>query len=127
MTIKLTSFNVEKILLDCLYKVGEVDNENLIMVTGIMNSYKFQPDKLALYKENIKELLDQLPFEFMINGGGGWSFLNAYMTKTGEHWGEHRDIENLLVLGLGTHQARYVMPKEMWAVMPGGMPYFAVL
>ena len=48
------------------------------------------------------------------------------MTKSGEQWGEHMNIEQLLALGIATGQAGYPMPKEMWKMLPGGMPYFTV-
>ena len=32
----------------------------------------------------------------------------------------------LIVLGIATAQARWLMPRDMWPSLPGGMPYFAV-
>lgn len=46
--------------------------------------------------------------------------------RDGEQWGEHRNIEQLLVLGIGTKQAKMLMPRDTWAALPGGMPYFMV-
>lgn len=130
---KLTAANVTEIIEDCLFKDGEIFNgqppKDAVLVKGIVQNFGFHPGRLAAHKAEILELLHQLPDEFQdINngGGGGWSFLNAYMTKDGVHWGEHNNIEELLCLGIATEQAEILMPREMWSAFPGGMPYFEV-
>lgn len=125
MSLKLTSENVEEVLLDCLFHEDE-DKSNRIEVEGILNSFGFHPQRLEQHKQDIASMLKQLPTEFHEKGGGGWSFLNAYMTNTGEQWGEHADIEKLLCLGIATKQAKILLSREMWTAFPGGMPYFIV-
>lgn len=125
-TQKLSAKRVHEILLDCLYKDGE-DTAGHIKSEGVLNTFGFHPERIAGHKPEIGELLAELPDEFHREKGGGWSFLNACMDRHGNHWAEHRTIEELLVLGIGTGQAKILMPRPMWQIMPGGMPYFSVL
>ena len=92
----------------------------------MINNYGFHPDRLETHKTEIAELLAELPDNFQAEIGGGWSFLNACMTKDDKQWGEHRDIECLVALGIATDQAKWMMPRDMWSILPGGMPYFSV-
>jgi len=71
--------------------------------------------------------LSELPDEFHDTKGGGMSFLSACERRDGRHWGDHRSIEQLLALGIGTNQSRILLPRSMWNVLPGGMPYFSVV
>lgn len=121
----LTAENVETVFRDCLFRDGE-DTAQAQIVEGVVSKFGFHPDRLAAHKTEIAEMLDGLPDEFKMAKGGGWSFLNACMTKRGDQWGEHRNIEQLLALGIASDQAKMLMPREMWKVLPGGMPYFAV-
>ncbi len=123
--MKLTSEAVQRIISDCLYKEDEITDE-AVLVEGIRSKYGFHPDRLMNNKTEIGELLTELPEEFHTGTGDGWSFLNACVTKEGSQWGEHRDVEALMVLGLATEQVSYLMPRDMWKLMPGGMPYFKV-
>lgn len=124
--MKLTAENVETVFKDCLFGDAE-DTSKAVVVEGVLNKFGFHPGRLATHKVEIKQLLDELPSDFRSDGGGGWSFLNACMTKDGVQWGEHRNIEQLLVLGIATNQAKMLMPRNMWRILPGCMPYFAVI
>jgi hypothetical protein len=126
---KLTAKNVRDVFMDCLYRDGE-DTKDAVLVEGVVNKFGLCPARLRSHVTDIRELLQQLPVEFQSGhqkGGGGWSFLNACVDKDGEQWGEHENIEQLLVLGLATHQATILLPRNMWSLLPGGMPYFSVL
>ena len=125
--IKLTSKNVERIFLDCLLNDGE-DTVNAIKIEGIMQNYGFNPTKVQKYNNNIYEMLQQLPKQFQMQGGGGWSFLNACMDKNDNQWtGLHSIMEQLFCLGLAIGKVKNLMPREMWSVLPGEMPYYTVL
>lgn len=119
----LTAENVETVFMNCLFLEGE-DTSQAKIVKGIVSEYGFHPQRLESYKVKIAEMLGCLPDEFREDKGGGWSFLNACNTKDGYQWGEHRNIEQLLALGIATQQAKMLLPREMWHVLPGGMPYF---
>lgn len=128
--MKLTAEKVEKIFLDCLFKETEIiegkPNMEPVKVEGIINNFGFHPERLTSHKAQIAELLHELPSEFLQDSGGGWSFLNACMDKHGEHWGEHRDIEQLFCLGIGLNIAHYLFSRSMWSAFPSGMPYVVI-
>lgn len=124
--MELTAENVEKILSDCLCE-NDDDMSQAKKISVITATFSFVPEKLEEHKEDIKQLLDQLPDNFKLNEGGGWSFLNAVKRNDGVQWAEHRDVEMLLALGIATDQAEFLMTSQFWPSLPGGMPYFAVI
>jgi hypothetical protein len=120
--------------------VGEVFNACLahgeashptITVQGILHTAHFAVDELERRKREIGGMLAQLPTEFQpheTGGGGGWSFLNACDDRDGRQWtGFHAVMEQLFLLGIATGQAKWCMPREMWKMLPGEMPYIAVV
>lgn len=123
----LTNENVEVVFMDCLFKDGE-NTENHIKVEGIQNTVGFHPERLTAHKEDVQAMLQFLPDEFQKGKGGGWSFLNACNDKDGSQWtGSHQRMEQLCQLGIGLGLAEWQLPREMWAILPGGMPYVVVL
>ena len=121
----LTAANVTEVFMDCLFRDGE-DTSKAVVAEGIINKFGFHPDRLDLHKSEIRAMLEGLPDDFQPDKGGGTSFLNACMTKDGEHWGEHQNMEQLLALGIATKQATILMPRELWGALPGSMPYIGV-
>lgn len=127
MVEKLTSQKVESIFLNSLFKEGE-DTSNYVKAEGITLSVGFNPERLDSYKPEIEAMLGELPEEFMESKGAGWSFLNACNDRNGNQWsGQHQTMEQLVLLGIAIGKVRFQLPKEMWKVLPGGMPYFVVL
>ncbi|MDP2665599.1 MAG: hypothetical protein Q8P23_03110 [bacterium] len=117
---------VNAIFMDCLFKDGE-DTSKHIKAEGITKNVGFHPERLESHKTEIEAMLDELPDEFKKSGGGGWSFLNACNDKHGNQWtGFHQRMEQLFQLGIGISKVQYQMPREMWSVLPGGMPYLVV-
>jgi hypothetical protein len=118
---------VETVLKDCLYKDGEFEGDtppaDAVIAEGVISKFAFHPDRLASHKADIAALCNELPDAFQLKGGGGWTFLNLCQTKDGELWGEHRNCEQLVALAVASGQGGYPMPREMWNVLPGGMPY----
>lgn len=125
--LTLTSENVEKIFLDCLFKDGE-DTTNYVPAEGIVVNVGFHPERLASHREEVKELLSQLPTDFLTGegNGGGTTFLHACNTAEGVQWGEHKNMEQLFLLGLASKFAKECLPRTLRTVLPGGMPYYAV-
>lgn len=123
---ELTATNVE----DTLKRVEAPSvgsaSVDAIKVDGIVNRYAFHPGRLAEAKQEIGEMLSQLPIFFHPDKGGGWSFLNGAVRQDGVQWGEHQDIERLVCMGIATEQAQWIM-KDMAASLPGGVPYFQVM
>lgn len=126
---ELTSANVEAIIKDCLFQ-GDIPQEELlkkaVVVQGIVCKWGFVPEKLEEHKTEIVEMLGQLPDEFMAKKGGGWSFLNGCMRKDGEQWGEQRSVDELFSLGQAVGVVKCQVPRELWDMFPGGVPYYEV-
>jgi len=127
LTIELRPDVVEAIFMDCLFKEGE-DTSRAIPARGIVNNFGYHPDRLKSHEEEIVALLNELPNEFKKESGGGWSFLNGCMDKHGNQWtGEHRVMDQLFSLGLAINKIELPFPREAWSILPGGMPYYAIL
>ena len=128
--MKIDASEVEKTLRDCLFLDSElVDGkvpEGAVIVDGIMNEWGFNPARLENHREQVKTWLAALPPQFRRSSGGGWSFLNACMTDEDEQWGEHPDMDNLFSLGIGLGLVKCSMPRDLWHILPGGMPYYTV-
>lgn len=124
--MKLTAENVDSVFRDCLFKDGE-QTEDHVKVEGLVNTFGFHPERIKEHTEEIYSMLKQLPNSFQKDSGGGMSFLSACDDKDGNQWtGLHRTMEQLIVIGIGISKVKYCLPREMWDVMPGGMPYFVV-
>ena len=121
---------VQTILADSLFTDAELGGaegppSDVVLVEGIVRKWGFHPDRLEAHKEEVRNILALFPDEFMQGKGGGWSFLNLCNTKDGVQWGEHPDMEALCCLAIGLGLGKWQMPKEMWSIFPGGMPYVA--
>lgn len=88
----------------------------------------FHPERIEKHRQEIREMLLQLPEGFFKDKGGGASFLQAACAKDGELWtGFHTEVEKLCLLGLASKQMRMLTPDaEIWPMLPGGMPYLRV-
>lgn len=123
----LTPQAVESMMRACQFTTGE-PTDDAIVVEGILNRYGFHPGRIAENADAIAALVAELPDEFHREKGGGWSFLNMCDDRHGRQWtGLHLMQERLCVLGIAAGKARWLAPREMWADMPGGMPYVSVL
>lgn len=124
--------NLNDIFMDCLFKEEELPQnggtpEGAILVEGITQKFGFHPGRLREHGPEIAAMLLELPDTFMKTKGGGWSFLNACMNKNGEQWTAfHPKVQELFCLGLALDICSYTLPREMWKVLPGGMPYLVV-
>jgi hypothetical protein len=125
----LSADNVGRIFDDCLAH-GDRDHPT-ITAQGIVHTAHFACARLAEHKDEIAGMLAQLPEPFQPKergGGDGWSFLNACNDRDGNQWtGFHLVMEKLVMLGLATNQVKFCMDRELWEVLPGGMPYFRVV
>ncbi len=123
---KLTAEAVEAVLLSALPETKDTQGE-CVEIQGVMGTFRLQKRSLQEQSLTIKELLAQLPNEFYADEGGGWSFLNMCTTANGSLWGQQRDVNNLIVLGLGLELVSFLMPRELWEALPGGMPYVQIV
>jgi hypothetical protein len=110
---------------ECLQ--GDEPNEDAVAVDAIMETVLFDNRKVREHAQDIVDLLLQLPNEFRMSGGGGWSFLQACMDRQGHQWGEHQDMARLFALGMAAGFVYCQMPRSMWDKLPGGMPYYIIL
>ena len=125
--MELTSKNVESIFIDCLFRDGE-DTSDPAIAEGVTSKFGFHKGRLESHRDAITNMLSQLPKEFHKDGGGGMTFLNACNNAKGEQWTvEHHIMEQLFTLGQACKKVQCLMPREMWSVLPGGMPYYAVV
>jgi len=135
---KNISLQVKMIIFDCLYTSEEVKALNLppgeapkdaVTAQGIMRGFGFHKGRLESHREEVKAILDQMPLNFFSKaqgGGEGWSFLQLCMTRDDEQWGEHPSMEELVCLGIGLNMVQFLLPREMWRGLPGGMPYLMI-
>lgn len=124
---------VDQIVGDCLFTEDEIQQspngtpEDAVIVSGIVNNFGFNPARLESHRDDVRAILDMMPEEFHAGGeGGGHSFLRMCMTRNGEQWGVPRNMEVLIALGIGLGYVRYCLPREMWTILPGEMPYLTI-
>ena len=124
--MNLTAEKVNTTFMNCLFKEGD-PTDNHIIGEGVMMKVGFNPERLKESEPVIMEMLNDLPEEFKKTGGGGMSFLNMCNDKDGKQWADlHTTMDELVALGNATGKLSFLMPKEMWSVLPGGMPYIVV-
>jgi len=123
---ELTVENVNDIFTDCLFKDGE-DDLKKVDAEGILYNYTLHLERLEKHKTKISEMLKCLPEVFNKGKGGGTSFLEACMTKDGNQWGEHSDMEKLFTLGIAVGLVEMLLPRQLWPILPGGMPYLVII
>lgn len=116
---------------NCLYLDDEIADpgkppEGAVIVQGITANFGFHPGRLETTREKVRGWLDALPDAFKQSSGGGYSFLGACDDREGNQWGEHTNMEQLFCLGIGLKLAEYCAPREVWSILPGGMPYIVV-
>jgi hypothetical protein len=121
----IDSGRVTEILYDCFIKEGEKlkDASEITLVNGIIHKFGFHTKRLQSHAKELNDMIDQLPESFT----EGMSFLNMCMTKNDEQWtGLPQIQEQLMVLGIAIGRIEYCAPREMWYILPGGMPYIRV-
>lgn len=120
----LTAENVEKIHKECLDKP---ENMGTCDIDGVLHWYTYNKKKLEENRKNITDMLSQLPENFYKNSGGGWSFLNMCMRADDVQWtGLHLTVEHLVCLGIAVGKVKFLLPKAMWKILPGEMPYIVI-
>lgn len=122
--MKLDAKRVQELILDSLEP--RTDPDRTIIAEGVVHSYGFNADKIAKNKQEIIELLNELPDVFFENSGGGMSFIQACVDKHGNHWGEHHSMEELFCLGIAIGRVKETMPRKLRSVLPGGVPYYTI-
>lgn len=118
---------------DCLFTTqpeaeAALEDGSAVMVEGIVWNVVFKKSKLDEHADLIMRMLLELPIPFRQSGGGGWSFLNACDDRHGNQWtGFHETMGMLFMLGQGIDKVTCPLPRDMWNVLPGGMPYYIIM
>lgn len=123
----ISSKRVSEIIRDCLYKESEIKDGkpiiNPIVVQGITRTLGLFPERVKKHEPEIVSMLKELPDTF----SKGWTFLNLCYTKDNEQWtGLHDSCEELMLLGMAIDKISYCSPRDMWDILPGGMPYIVI-
>jgi hypothetical protein len=122
----LNTDNLQRLFTFCLSTDAEAGRDE-IEVDGVRNRFVFNRTRLAESRETIELMLAELPDQFFEGRGGGWAFLNACEDRHGGQWADqHRSVEQLICLGIAIDRVRYLLPRRMWAVFDGGLPYIVV-
>lgn len=112
---------LNEIFLECL------TGENLMFIEGVISDFGLDKSILEKHREEITEMLKELPDNFRETVGGGWSFLGACEDKNGNMWtSSHKSMEQLFVLGIGVGLVSLALPRKMNVLQPGGMPYYKI-
>jgi hypothetical protein len=120
----LTPAAVDDLVVKCL--AGSTNDSDLIKVAGIVNDYGFSAAEIEEHKTDIRNLVLELNANFMKDGGGGWSFLQLCEDRNGKQWtGLHRTMEGLCCLSIAAGIGKWLLSREHWKHLPGGMPYIA--
>jgi hypothetical protein len=124
---------VNELLIDCLFRneeLGDTPNimpEGGVKVEATMVTFGFHPDRLQAHRFEVVEMLKQLDDSFMQSKGGGMSLMNMVATKDGELWtGIQKTADELFALAKGMDLADFTLPRDMWVVLPGQMPYITI-
>lgn len=118
--MELTAKRVNEVFNNCLAK--SKDQENILIVKGIVFDAGFDPVVLEQYKQEIVGMLGELSDDFK----EGMSFLAACYDKHGNHWAEHQTMGMLFMLGEAIGKVTLLLPRENWSILPGGMPYYLI-
>lgn len=103
------------------------DTSDHIVAEGVLQAVGFHTGRVEEHRQEIHDMLAELPDDFKISRGGSYSFLNACLDKYGNQLtGLHRTQEQLVRLDIAIGNVEYWFPRETWAALPGGMPYFMV-
>lgn len=123
----LDSQEIYAVFTACLYLPEEVPNGVPIVppirVEGILHDFGLHPDRVKAFEEKIKSWIKDIPVSFLKGAGGGYSFLNLCEDRKGNQWGQHQNMEQLFVLCSAIGKAGFNMKRDMWNILPGGMPY----
>lgn len=120
----LDSEDVMSLYRECLASKNSTET---IEVEGIRTKSAFDTEKIIKAKPQIRMMLNELPAPFFESTGGGYSFLAACNDKNDRQWADlHSTMETLFTLGLACGYVTLLLPRDMWHVLPGGVPYYMI-
>lgn len=122
--MQLTSSNVERIFRESMAE----STHKTPHIRGVLIDFYFKPSEVASHREDIISMLSVLPDEFYCGRGGGWTFLNLCIDRTGRQWTDsHQICDTLVCLGLAIGVVDFTFKqRELWQCFPGCMPYLTI-
>ncbi|MGF7535774.1 hypothetical protein AAGG74_19135 [Bacillus mexicanus] len=115
----ISTKELDNMFMNCLYEKTEVIDgkvpEDAIVVQGIVNCFALHPLRTRMYKETIKKYLGEISVDL----SKGQHFLNLCYDKKNYQWGDHRQVEQLVVLSIANNLLEYTLPKEYWGLTKG--------
>ena len=113
-------------MLHVLYRATEVPDGEIppdaLRIEGVVRDFALHPGRVEEKRADVLTLfatmLGDAAESYHRKGGGGQSFLDF-----GGRVGSHQEAESLLVIGIALGIAGYCAPKELWRILPGGLPY----
>lgn len=120
---------LDELIRYCLFKEEELPGQGRIpdgavLVEGLTGRFYFHPIRLKEIKSKVKALIKNLVQpSFFTSQGGGMSFLKLVEAKDGTIWGEQRSANVLLCLAVALNEATILVPRHLWYLFPGGVPY----
>lgn len=117
----LTQEAVIALLNEC---VSTPDNKHTVIAHMYGNDYALD---VRGKEDRIRDLLHQLPDEFIEDTGAGHSLLGAIFDKNGKKWANgYVDGQHLLALGVAARMVEELFPPHMRPHLPEGAPYYIV-
>lgn len=122
--MELTSANVDALVEDVLEE--NILSPDLRRVRMINHAFGLNMAKLEEHRQDISDMLSQLPKTFF-PAGGGQSFTEACFRDDGVRWTESRvRREVLLSMGVALNMVQIMLPRSMCAFCPEDDPYILV-
>ena len=112
---------VRAILLSAFFKERERVKDYVVVHAIYGRDKALHRQRLEASRAEVIQMLSNLPPEFLMAGGS--SFCNMHLDSSYKAWGSELAAHELLLLAHGLGLAHYVLPKPLWASMPGGMPF----
>lgn len=123
-TGQTTADRVTEIMLHVLFQPEELPPQDPVLVEGITQRYGFHQARLAERGAAIEAIIREVASDdFLKSGGGGMSFLNLCVDRSGNQWAEHSTMQELVCLAIGAGLCGYCLPRDLWFALPGAMPY----
>lgn len=121
----LTAAHVWAVVWKCLFKQGE-DIADRIVVEGIAHNVDLHRGRIEQHRQEIHDMLAELPDAFKTHAGPGESFPLMCFDRRGNQWATlHITMEQLVQLGIAIGEVEYTVPRDDWKNFPGG-PYIMV-
>lgn len=121
----IQSNRVHELFMNGLFKEEELVNGKPVVepvvAEGVRVRIGFHPERIRQAKDEISAMIDSL--DPSIDTDEGISFLNICQDKNGNLWtGLHQICDELVTMGIALELLEYVLPRDLWMLMPGGVP-----